>query len=687
MYSTVFIYSAPSANSQTEKGCDCWRPDKKDCRDINKGDPEYLEPDLDDIVQSVMQVMRICRLKAWEVKRTKDAIKRSLRHYEEIRYRIDRVPRKRFNKENFLHDVAVEAGMDRMDAQLAYGIVKRAFHAYFHGTGEGGRRVESFAKQMRHRPECLWLHAARKTAEVFAVYAGLMYSEQMQYEQCIQCVYLSLFNELQSRFKYESSAPRICHCKPQENRVDSIWDAISGTTMMSATTNITTELFFNKHTFNVSNPTSAVSVKLDYTMVSMEQTQTASRSEVPDNKSSNHTIKSDTSTKSKKTEKTEKAEKKKKKPKKKKRRDIKCNCPTLQCTEERPPPVITAESSQGPYICRWIPFEESFPAHRVPCPPMEDICPPCDDDQRPCAHDCTCTCEVCTCPPADEFVEEEHAEKLSGSGLEDRDTDFCWLAPFREGPRVERVLKPDQEEEEIGEDMGEEEELFQCRCTCEVKQRAFPHLFTYLADFKPVKIVAEEEVPVEEPVRPRKPPCGICLETYRCWNGPTKSEEEEDSEPTCRTCPHILAMATANLPPRPTKVKTISKDSTVENQHFPSQGNGSIEDQARATAGGKSSDAAKKSPVKDVQSKLMETAVQKLASKYPAEENTSGKNQANDKDGKPSSSTTPKLPEPKRKTAPAAAAKPPGPAPNNTERPSDDRLTKEDVLKMLGLNK
>ncbi|EDX07858.1 GD25304 [Drosophila simulans] len=108
--------------------CPCHQPDHKDCGESNRElQAEYHLLDIADVTDSVMKVMRICGLRPWEVKRAAGVIKRSLQHYEEIVQRIDRVPRKRFAKESFLHGLAHEAQMSRMDAQMAYSIVKRAF--------------------------------------------------------------------------------------------------------------------------------------------------------------------------------------------------------------------------------------------------------------------------------------------------------------------------------------------------------------------------------------------------------------------------------------------------------------------------------------------------------------------------------------------------------------------------------
>lgn len=505
---------------------------------------DVLEDDLEDIVSSLIQVMCICRLRPWEVRRLREPIKRSFRHFEEIRYRVNRLPKKRFAKENFLHDASLIAGMTRMDGQLAYGIVKRAFQAYYHGTGEKGKRVESAANQMRHRSECLWAHAARRTAEVFAIYAGLMYSEQKQYEECIQCVYRNLYRELQARFKYEPPSDDLCSCRGDENpnKLDAkVEKLLSATTILS---NVTTEIFFNSKKLEVSNATSAATMHMDQVVVSMQtllewpkkikNKDTDNKEKVPSGKPSEQTLSSEVSKTSKK--------KNKKLSRRQKKRLETCSCPPLLCSTEVPPPApgITAESSQGPYICRWLPYngEEDLVKHHVPCPPMEVICPPCKDRETSCDEECTCTCQVCTCLPSfgDMIVEEEHAEKLSATGLEDRDTDFCWLAPFRDPgwPPLERLA----EEEELP--LSDTIEDHSSSRTMDSGQSL---MYTYLKPFRSLPKIPAAEKPetVEEVSKPGRP-CGVSMETYRCWVKTSDSSEEELELPLCPTCPQLALL-------------------------------------------------------------------------------------------------------------------------------------------------
>ncbi|EDV98278.1 uncharacterized protein LOC6569070 [Drosophila grimshawi] len=652
--------------------CQCWRPEVNNCGP-DEDDRSYFETDIDDIANSLMRVMCICRLRPWEVKLTKDVIKRSFRHYEELRYRVDRVPRKRFNKENFLHDVGVEAGMNRMDGQLAYGITKRAFRAYFHGTGENGLRVQALAEQLKHREECMWLHAAKRTAEIFAAYAGLMYSEQMQYEKCIECVYKALYEELLSRFRYVDT----CNCNPPEKSQSTVGDekkavhkaALDGlpnNTINTTSTAITTELFFNKLSMDVSKATSGSSMRAEYYVVA----QAESVRSFGERRLREAQISKTTSSKGASER------------KRKKQKLVKCDCRQMVCGLERLSPVITAECSQGPYICRWLPYnekEEQFLEHRVPCPPMDVLCPPCEHEERSCDEECTCTCQLCRCPFAygEDDVEEEHAEKLSNSGVEDRDTDYCWLAPLRDFPRSETV----SESSEATVEQEEEEDIVDpdaCVCMCEYKRRSQPHLFTYLAPFKDEKSIPVVEEPVET-VKRQGPPCGISWATYRCWNEPTNPADEQQLARQCRECPYIsLLSAPQNVPQNPPKVAGITLDITVKTQHYPSP-QSQRQSKVKSSKAGRSSVIVKRNTIAGLEMDMKTLENQKP--NQPAAKSTPPATAA----GARVSTAAPKTAATLR-PAPAAASVPAAAATRATSQ-DDDKLTKEDILEMFGLNK
>lgn len=634
---------------------------------------EVLENDLDDIVGSVTQVMRICRLRPWEVRRLHEPIKRSFRHYQEIRYRVNRMPKKRFAKENFLHDASLIAGMTRMDGQLAYGIVKRAFRAYYHGTGEHGKRVAGLASQMRHRPECLWIHAARRTAEIFAVYAGLMQSEQQQYEKCIECVYRNLYHELQTRFQYVLSDEDVCVCRLEKKGSKPLKPPPSATTLMTpiSISNVTTEIFFNSNKMAISNATSAVTLHMSNTVISM-QSLMAWPKKLRDMKKSEQSLVS-----------TESQTPKKKQSRRKKKRLMKCNCPPLYCATAvpPPPPAITAECSQGPYICRWLPFkdEEEFAKHHVPCPPMEVICPPCKEPST-CDEECTCTCQICTCPPSfgDVMGEEEHGEKLSASGLEDRDTDFCWLAPFRDPSWP----MPEQSPEE-------EEELPQAQPMTPATKDLSSYdsqqlMFTYLKPFRSLPQIAmpvETAEPVEE-VPPGRP-WGISMETYRCWMQSSESDSGEDAEqPVCPSCP-VLGIIQHITDPSCGKRKKTGKGKRKKGGGTGRTVNAKRGAEVALEVRKKAAEAqqVQQTPQPKPTTSAPITTTIRRATLTPVRAPIRGE---------PVAPVRPPPAAPSRPPAQAAARPAPArPAPKRPAPPSNNQergsLTKEDVIKMLGL--
>ncbi|KAH8316636.1 hypothetical protein KR067_012280, partial [Drosophila pandora] len=506
--------------------CMCRVPGNQDCGMKNDNIiEEYLQLDIEDVTDSVMKVMRICGLRPWEVKRSEEVIRRSLTHYEEVRERIDRVPRKRFAKETFLHGLAQEAQMNRMDAQMAYAVVKRAFKAFYYGTGQEGKRYVSLQAGLPHRQECLWLHAARRTAEIHAVLTGMMYSEEQQFEERIECVYKNLFDVLQTRIVFADDW--VCNCQQTSKPAST---AVSSLT-------IELEVLYVKQNMDTSLGASAPTsqrLEVDLAVSSNAHTSASSRHNYSLKKTQNKSVSQKDSMVFSAGSIFSQA---------------KCNCPALRCCREegeaREAPEITAECSQGPYICRWLPFTEEddkFGEHCTPFPPLEEVCPPCVKEELSCDSECTCTCQVCKCRPLydgdDDIGEEENlGEKVSKSGVEDYDTDYCWLAPFRGSSkeRMDRKKAKAQPEENVPvkvEIVEDKEALSKCCCMCRYK-RDNPHLFTYLAPFKDEQKKEPEPEPEPEPETIKKaqaneiedllakpPPPGISSEGYRCWVKP-----------------------------------------------------------------------------------------------------------------------------------------------------------------------
>ncbi|KAH8252821.1 hypothetical protein KR032_001967, partial [Drosophila birchii] len=542
--------------------CDCNNPGSPDCGDMSeKQRAENRRLDIEDVTDSVMKVMRICGLKPWEVKLAASVIRRSFTYFEEIVVKIDRVPRKRFGTESFMHGMAHVAHMSRIDAQMAYAIVKRAFKAFYYGTGVEGKRFACLQLKLQHREECMWLHAAHRTAEIYAVLAGLMDSEKRLFEERIECVYKTLVDVLKTRFMWDNDM--VCSCgQPSAAASRTNWG--KAVSQVDSVYSAEIELLYHKENKALSSAPSKTSAKTPTFNEPSAVSSASSRH--------NHVLKKVNQTQSNKGTTVEPSAISIDHPQ--------CKCRKLRCWQEngesREAPEITAECSQGPYICRWLPYDgedDQDPKHYVPYPPMVDVCPPCPTDDLPCDPECTCTCQVCTCQPAfDGDFEEEHlGEKISKTGIEDHDTDFCWVGPFWGSSRErmarqrarEELLKAEDEAEEEGEEEG-----FQCRCTCDIKQRAFPHLFTYLTDFKDKLPVKEEPQPDPEPesketesedLLSKPPPYGISQETYRCWVQRKSSESESGESDVEKKKPPLVWVLADKPKPKPEIQITIKR--------------------------------------------------------------------------------------------------------------------------------
>ncbi|KAH8279237.1 hypothetical protein KR026_004573 [Drosophila bipectinata] len=567
------VSSAWSAQSQPTQ-CLCYLPPTMaDCWE--KGDKLFadsLRLDIEDVTDSVMKVMRICGLRPWEVRRSAEVIRNSLTHYDEVRERIDLVPRKRFAKETFLNGLAKEGQMNRMDAQMAYAIVKRAFRALYYGTGQGGKQYICLQVVLDHNQECLWLHAARRTAAIYAALTGLMHSEEQQVEERIECVYKNLFDVLQTRVVFADDWVCSCDIEPESK---SVTNAVS-----TMTTQV--EVLYQKQNLELSTGPSAL------TYQRLEINRTVDSEDRSSHSRYNYSLR-------KTPNKTESRKLSEGPSSSTVVSQAKCNCPPLRCFREageaREAPEITAECSQGPYICRWLPFTEEddkFEEHCAPYPPIEEVCPPCVNVEISCDSECTCTCQVCKCRPhydGDDIGEEENLdEKASKSGVEDYDTDYCWLAPFRGSSkeRLDRKKQKAQPEEALVKVTKEKETLSKCCCMCKYK-RDYPHLFTYLAPFKeePVK-QPEPEASKPEPLQKplphfsesedllsKAPPLGVSLAGYRCWvkSRPSTSSESqaEERDPLIMVCSQEQRVGKAG-----TKGPDIIL--TTKTQHHPSSG-------------------------------------------------------------------------------------------------------------------
>ncbi|XP_039967545.1 uncharacterized protein LOC120779411 [Bactrocera tryoni] len=348
--------------------CECYGHTFCNCPDKTMQSSIFME-NVYDVAETLAQIMVICGIHQAKAKAAIDVIIYSFIHYDEIRHRIDTVPRKRLCKEDLIHDLGRKCLMSRMEAQLTYSIIKRAFKAFYHGTSEGGIRNPMLEAQMVHSQECLWVHAAKRTAQIYASYEGMFFTAQKNYESLIKCVYKKLYDRMQSR-----SSPLVlsdCSCtgcvqrtvvelpKPSKSMY-----SIHGPINEEDSTNLRVLPVVSgsdlDQTCDVKGYVSTKGLRTD------DGTASSTSVNLP--------------------------------------RCYKCNCPRLicDCDVELETGVVNVECGQGPYKCQWVRMDENDEVLKKPCLelPEEHECPiDCDGESAICDPECECDCESCECQP------------------------------------------------------------------------------------------------------------------------------------------------------------------------------------------------------------------------------------------------------------------------------------------------
>ncbi|XP_067617785.1 uncharacterized protein [Eurosta solidaginis] len=370
----------------TNYRCDCYGRSFCNCAGKSTEATLFME-NVYDVSETLAQIMVICGIHEAKAKAAIDVIIYSFIHYDEIRHRIDAVPRKRLCKEDLIHDLGRKCLMNRMEAQLTYSIIKRAFKAFYHGTSEGGIRNPELEAQLIHSQECLWVHAAKRTAQIFASYEGMFFSAQKNYESLIKCVYKKLYDRMKSRSSPHAVSKCSCdNCikrtvtelpKPSKSMY-SIHDSMKDTKRLPV----------------VSTSSSNQGETCDLGAgggVSRDETTTESRSSTSLNLP----------------------------------RCNKCNCPRLicDCNVNKITGVDETECSQGPYQCVWERVDDDDEDLKEKCLelPEDHECPiDCDGQSDICDSECECDCDNCECDPAESpDDDDDDVETVDGKGEEE----------------------------------------------------------------------------------------------------------------------------------------------------------------------------------------------------------------------------------------------------------------------------
>ncbi|XP_064550444.1 uncharacterized protein LOC135436687 [Drosophila montana] len=170
----------------------------------------FLENVLD-LANTLAQIMIICGLHECKAKSTVDIITYAFLHYDQVCYCIDTVPKKRLRKEDLFHELGKKSLMNKVEAHLAYNIIKRGFKAFYYEP----KQELTYDEQGRpsYNDECVWVHASRKTAESYARFDGLSCNEQMAFEAKIKIAYKKFYDRMQTRKRQpEGDDCNCCFC-------------------------------------------------------------------------------------------------------------------------------------------------------------------------------------------------------------------------------------------------------------------------------------------------------------------------------------------------------------------------------------------------------------------------------------------------------------------------------------------
>lgn len=145
-----------------------------------------------DLSHSLAQIMILCGIHECKAKTSVDIITYSFLHYDLVCYCLDARPTKRLRKEDIFHELGRKCLMNRVEAHLCYNIIKRGFKAFYYRAHneEDGKENE----KPTFSEECVYVHAAKKTAETYAQFEGLSCDEQRGVEAKILVIYKKFYD-------------------------------------------------------------------------------------------------------------------------------------------------------------------------------------------------------------------------------------------------------------------------------------------------------------------------------------------------------------------------------------------------------------------------------------------------------------------------------------------------------------
>lgn len=161
------------------------------------GSSIFLE-NIIDLSHTLAQIMILCGIHECKAKTSVDIITYAFLNYDLVCYCLDVKPTKRLRKEDIFHELGRKCLMNRVEAHLCYNIIKRGFKAfYYHAPSEEEEGKENGNPSFSQ--ECIYVHAAKRTAEAYAQFEGLSCEEQKGVEAKMLVIYKKFYDRLQTR--------------------------------------------------------------------------------------------------------------------------------------------------------------------------------------------------------------------------------------------------------------------------------------------------------------------------------------------------------------------------------------------------------------------------------------------------------------------------------------------------------
>lgn len=154
----------------------------------------------------------------YKAKKTPKITQFHFMHFFEVRHRIDNLPHKKLYRLDVFRDLSTRALMSRFESQMAYGIIKRAFCAFYYGTGAGGIPNSQILSKKVHNPQCIWVHAAHRLAQLYNSYTGVLPIYEKYIELTLKRIFQKLHNNLamMARHKHKNNE---CACSKCLQRI------------------------------------------------------------------------------------------------------------------------------------------------------------------------------------------------------------------------------------------------------------------------------------------------------------------------------------------------------------------------------------------------------------------------------------------------------------------------------------